>query len=222
MYDTVRRLPMQPTSISSRYVWLTAADWTKLSGLLRENFPEARYYTEPSSTSAQGKSRPPSIRFHDDILNTEGYSKRDHAMIVFSPDWAPVYVKHRGFTDAPEDFNWVHKRHARPEAMARFWSAMTEDELQANETMPHGDVVFYSTPDEKEHSALRQRFYRVLGKVATNRNQSFYRLPSRELIRTEKKGSMYWVGEDAIRWIKENPKRMFLYTAREWGFRPTD
>jgi hypothetical protein len=96
MYETVRRLPIQPTSISSRYVWLTAADWTKFATLLCESFPEARYFAEPSSTSTQGRPRPPSIRFHDDILSTDGYSKRDHAMIVFSPDWVPVYVKYTG------------------------------------------------------------------------------------------------------------------------------
>lgn len=106
--------------------------------------------------------------------------------------------------------------------MVRFGMALGEEELRSETVMPHGDITFYGMPGNKEHSALKRRFHRILGKIATNRNQSFYRLPSRELIRTEDKGSIYWVGKDALRWVRERPERYFLYNAQDWGFRPSD
>src|SRR5690606_40536500 len=97
IYETVRRLPAQPVSISTRYVWLTAADWMHFFDLLRQSFPEARFYTDPGSVSTRRKAEAPSICLHDHLLATEAYVKRDDATSVFPSPWLPHFVHYQTF-----------------------------------------------------------------------------------------------------------------------------
>lgn len=36
------------------------------------------------------------------------------------------------------------------------------------------------------------------------------------------KGSMAWLGHDAIRWVRNNPKRLLNCQEGGWGYRPND
>jgi hypothetical protein len=71
--------------------------------------------------------------------------------------------------------------------------------------------------------ALARRLFHLLGKVATNRNHVYVGYPGYEVITVFEKGGTCWLGHDAIRWAREDPKRLLaMHTSGRGGHRPME
>lgn len=211
-------------SIKTRYVFFTMADWLAFSDALVEAYPQARYNIRPAHKI--GPERPAAI-WERYLMDVPRPGKNDAAgsdkiIMAFDPDWQPEYQTFRFDNDPPDIIRWGREKHEpMPYVMFRRYAAPDADELATVTSFGHSEINYFIAADDKPAAAGARRFFKLLGKFCTNRNQAYYRLPSFELIRIEEKGSWYWFGHDAIRWVRENPRRTLNYMRdTRWGIRP--
>ncbi len=70
---------------------------------------------------------------------------------------------------------------------------------------------------------MARRLLYLLGKVATNRNHVYVGYPGYQVITVFEKGGTCWLGHDAIRWAREDPRRLLtMDAASRGGLRPMD
>ena len=210
-----------PLSIRSRHVAATETDFRGFAAALTEVFPQARYYFY------RDKPRPvdgttPDIDFKPDLFTAGGWLP-DSTEMVFDPHWEPLFAKYQPYRDEPEALRWLICNHPRPSVRFRVKPESREELQNQPEHLRHyiafGQIDFYADPRDPEQARLRGRFFRLLGKFATNRNQDIYRISGNTFLRHEAKGSTCWVGYDAIAWAREDSRRYFSDSGR-WAIRP--
>jgi hypothetical protein len=211
-----------PLSIRSRHVAATEADFRAFAAALTEVFPLARYYFY------RDKPRPvdgttPDIDFKPDLFAAGGWLP-DSTEMVFDPDWEPLFAQYRPDIEQPEKLRWIIRNHPRPSvwfrAIARPRETLQNRPEHLRYQMGFSQIDFYADPRDPEQVKLRGRFFRLLGKFATNRNQDLYRLEDNAFMRHEAKGSTYWLGHNAIAWAREDARRYFSHDGH-WGVRPS-
>ncbi len=214
----------QKFTVKTRYVFFTMADWRAFSDALVGAYPQARYNIRP--THKIGPERPHAIwdRYLMDVPRPgkDRPSQSDDTIMVFDPDWQPEYQTFRFDNDPPDVTRWGREKGApMPFVKFRRYSAPTADELEMITIFGSSEINYFCPADDKPAAAEMRRFFKLLGKFCTNRNQAYYHLPSLKFLRTEAKGSWYWLGHDAIRWVREHPQRMLQYVGGyDWGIRP--
>lgn len=218
----------QKFTVKTRYVWFTLADWRAFSDALAVAYPQARY--DIRQTHDVGPDRPDTIwdcHLMDVPLNREGMlSWNDNVLMVFNPDWTPEYETFRLPADPPDIIRWKEKsgRSRMPFAQLRRHTAPTQSQLAIMTRFDHSDIHYFCPTGSKAAAAEARRFFRLVEKFCTNRNQAYYRLepfngPGCEFVRTGAKGSWFWLGHDAIRWAREDSRRIMRYLSTT-GVRP--
>lgn len=210
-----------PLSIRSRHVAVTETDLRAFAAALTEVFPQARYYFYRSGPLVVDGTEP-SIDFKPDLFAAGGWLP-DSTMMVFDPDWEPIFAQYQPNRDEPDELWWRMRNHPRPAVWFRAKPESREELQSQPEHLRHyiafSQIDFYADPRDPEQAKLRGRFFRLLGKFATNKNQDVYRFPEDTFIRHEAKGSTSWLGHDAIAWAREHPQRYFS-GGTGWGVRP--
>lgn len=208
------------SSMKSRYVWLTETDWRDFADVLATTFPTLRYYARPKYEQSRSPA-PPEITFHRHLLDVVGIRSGGNIIGTFDESWRPDFGQSSNSYD-PNLKEWVIRNASedRPRIMIQMWHWYTAEQLEAATFMECCRIIFYREPGNKEHDLLSRHFYRLLGKFATNKDQTTFHMPGRQFQCTQKKGSLFWLGRDAIRWVKEDPERVFFYTDRNTAFRP--
>lgn len=212
----------QYPSLRNRYVWLTDTDWRGFADLLAETFPSLRYYASLGWNRSNASQRP-EVKLHRHLMDVERFEQQHIVDAVFDESWHPDVQQLEDWTQ-PGTYEWsiVNNRDKYPSIMFQFDHLYTSEQFATMTSMQHCCITFYAGPDSHEDKLLSQKFFRLLGKFATNRNQVQFELPGRRVIHRQEKGSLFWPGRDAIRWAREDPERVFLYNAQDWGFRPAD
>lgn len=215
----VTEMPLETSfSIKSRFVWLTRSDWQAFADALIDAYPQARYH---------GRSQPPSDPkfpstwiYDRHLMDVPIREKYDDISMIFDPDWQPEYRLCPWPGDPPEKAAWWIINPSYPRVLFERSTAPTAEELEVMTDFRHSRVSVYCLPDNNEHATAAQRFFRLLGKFCTNRNQAHYKMPDWNLRWIEPKGSMYWFGHDAIRWAHGDPERAMYYLQKTWAIRP--
>ena len=209
--------------LKSRYVWLTETDWKSFSDILSENIPSVSYYADRGG--APQSVVLPVTRTEKHLLDVDtscpgwDYARSDIRM-TFEPEWQPDYRLRENDVAKDRGSYWALTNAVLPNVMFRMWAIYTPDRLHSTGHMIHNDVIFYGRSGNREDRLLSQRFFRLLGKVSTNRDQITISMPERKFMQAEAKGSLFWLGHDALRWARENPERVFFYNSRDWAIRP--
>lgn len=217
--ELFRNIP--PLSIRSRHVAATEADFRAFATALTEVFPGARYhFYSDGPWPVDGTT--PGIDFKPDLFAAGGWLP-DSTKMVFDPDWEPLFAQYQPNRDEPNALRWIIRNHPRPAVWFRA-KPETREDLQKQPGLMRNrigfsQIDFYADPRDPEQAKLRGRFFRLLGKFATNKNQDVYRFPEDTFIRHLAKGSSYWLGHDAIAWAREDPRRYFSPDGH-WGIRP--
>lgn len=218
----------QKFTVKTRYVWFTLADWRDFSDALAETYPKARYDIRP--THDVGPDYPDTIwdrHLMDVPFNREGMlAWSDNVLMVFNPDWMPEYETFRLPDDPPDTVRWKEKsgRSRMPFAQLRRHTSPTPSQLAIMTRFDHSDIHYFCEAGNKAEEAEARRFLRLLDKFCSNKNQAYYRLepfdgPGSEYLRTEAKGSWFWLGHDAIRWARGDSGRIMRYLSTT-GVRP--
>lgn len=210
-----------PVSIRSRHLAATEADFRAFAAALTEMFPQARYYFHGNKPRLVDGTTP-SIDFKPDLFAAGGWEP-DSTWMVFDPHWEPIFAQYQPNRDEPDVLRWIMRNHPRPAVWFRAKPESREELQSQPEHLRHyiafSQIDFYADPRDPEQAKLRGRFFRLLGKFATNKNQDVYRFPADTFIRHEAKGSTSWLGHDAIAWVREDSRRYFK-SSEGFGRRP--
>lgn len=220
----------QGFTVKTHYVWFTLADWQAFSDALAEAYPQARYDIRPAYEV--GPDRPEVVwesRIADVPTSRKGSSSwAGDIPMIFDPAWQPTCTTYRLLhSDPPDTVRWGLARTPRtPLPFVRFGHRTAPDanELATMTRFDHSDIHYFCPTNSKPAAAEARRFFRLVEKFCTNRNQALYELepifgPGSEFVRTEAKGSWFWLGYDAIRWARESPDRIMRYLDTT-GIRP--
>lgn len=210
-----------PVSIRSRHLAATETDLRAFAAALTEVFPLARYcFCRSGPLLVDGTE--PRFDFKPDLFAAGGWDP-DSTEMVFDPDWEPLFAQYQPNRNEPDALRWIVRNHPRPSVWFRAKPESREQLQSQPEHLRHyiafSQIDFYADPRDPEQAKLRSRFFRLLGKFATNKNQDLYRRPEDTFLRHDAKGSTYWVGYDAIAWAREDARRYFSDGGR-WGVRP--
>lgn len=213
-------------TVKTRYVWFTLADWQAFSDALALAYPHARYDIRPAYEVGPDC---PEMVWENRLIKVP-FSRKGASLwagdipMIFDPAWQPICTTYPLFNDPPDSVRWgIDRTPPIPFPFVKFQERVAPDakELATITTFKESHIHYFCLADNKVAAAEMRRFFRLLDKFCTNRNQAYYRLPSFELIRTEAKGSWFWFGHDAIRWVRDNPRRTLNYAGEtRWGMRP--
>ncbi|MGE5477605.1 MAG: hypothetical protein ACM3Q1_13180 [Bacteroidales bacterium] len=200
-----------PVSFRCRKACLTPADLKVFAALLLENFPTARYFVPPHSTKCDG-AEPPDVPIALNLADLPDYE----VYMAFDEEWLPQWER------CPEDGSWVLGFPRLP--YVRFLvGRMRPADRQWPEHIDPLEIDVSCRPHRKEDFAMARRLFHLLGKVATNRNQVYVSYPGYEVITVFEKGGSLWMGHDAIRWAREDSRRLLtIHPSGRGGTRPMD
>ena len=205
---------MTETAFRSKRVCLSYADWIAFGGGLAEAFPAARYYPIYVDSFYE-TDEPPALPVESSLAAFFRDPNPQHYQInmAVAPAWTLRW--NRG------EHRW-YVREFCPFVRIRPGGRVIDDKPDAPPHIRSGEIDVCCEAGNKEHFAFARRFYRVFRKFASNTDQIGLRYPGYEVLWSIDKGSITWLGHDAIRWARENKRRMLYYDHRGWGYRPND
>lgn len=216
--------PIHP-SMRTRRLYMTEADWRGFADALAAAFPMFRYYDLTPFERFYDPTPFEKTVFHKHMFDLPGIDAKCDAMAVFDEDRYEANMQWE--VDDRGVGRWVvqkaagGKRRKNPYFMIRIWHMFGHTLQQKWKMLPQSDCTFYSAPGNRDQEAMSRRFYRLLGKLCTNRNQVSFDLPSRKVTHLHDKGSLFWFGHDAIRWANEDPQH-YMHYAEHSAMRPMD
>jgi hypothetical protein len=204
-------------SLPGRHIVFTWQDEQAYLDLLRARFPSVRVYLNPVSSALYGPE-PPEVP----LLTRVPERFSIFLEFVFSPEWKPAWEWdeksgkwYMGGLAYPNGTmlrcRTVTKPTHRPETDSGFGPPV----------LMEGEIYFRCRKDVPEDMKIARSALRLIGKVASNRNQVVVQYPTLEVRGSVEKGGWWWIGNDAKRWLLEEPDRMTAYkSVSQRGIRP--
>ncbi|MBX9634195.1 MAG: hypothetical protein K2X44_04365 [Magnetospirillum sp.] len=200
-----------PVSFRSRETCLSPADVKAFAATLVEAFPTARYYVPPGLGEGYD-IEPPTIATALHLLDLTAYERWMH----FDEEWVPQWRKD------PDYGRWVLASPRLPSVRFQMGKVRPADECRP-ERISATEIDVSCRPHRKEDFAMARRLFHLLDKIATNRHQVYVSYPGYEVATVFEKGGSLWMGHDAIRWAREDPRRLLaMHTSGRGGIRPMD
>jgi hypothetical protein len=190
-----------------RELVFTEADVDAYVSLLAEAFPGLRFYPRLRDQERKG-AVPPAITLQPDLAHCHGYGTVE---FVFDESWVPQWKRSRPFPD-----QWVKTNIPYPngylERDTKTWPARPVQDGRPGkpERIGTSTIVFRCDQRDPAQVALVAKALRLVGRVASTRNQVARLFPSLAVYRIYGR-TPWWVGRDARRWLAEAPSRMFEF-----------
>lgn len=217
------------TTHRSRNVVLAAKDVQKFSDLLAAAFPEARYYMEPTKrqtnylypqTGGPLRTRPPRVLIHHSLYRIWRAARLwDTDMwMILDPDWQPAW-KRLQISDWHPCWSLQSVRHPIVMFQCRYNKVHP---LRGATSMPVGLITAHCQPGNAAHLKFAGRFFRLLNKIASDRNLVRVHYPSGEIRETFiDKTAWHWVGHEARQWAGEDRNHFLAFAlGNDTGLRP--
>lgn len=198
------------------------ADWAAFAAAVEKANPAARYLRSlPQGTNLRGVE-PPNLQ----VEGTFSHFLSDPDLpweitMIVDPAWQGLWKLGNG--------GWYMSGPADLAIRFVLGGKVVETRPKAPPHISHGEITVNCRPGRPEHFNFSRRLFRLLKKFATNTNQACYSYPQYEVRWTQDKGNLAWLGHDAIRWAREDRRRMLCYEQRGsgenwvgWGLRPND
>ena len=213
------------------YVCLTWTDWSGFADALYDAFPQAQYFFNPHVVFRIFPEPPPLGRGEHMLRIRDGEGPFDPDKLTqsemhFDPGWQPRwFVTGEPINDMlPEPGAYWDITQPRLPAFRFEFSFRKPAEDGLPEFMTLGEYWFFHAPGNRDHLAIGHRVFRLFRQFATNRDQQHVRAIDGAVLAT-KKVSPFWIGNDAARWARQNPRRLLAMqdygeAAERWGYRP--
>jgi len=211
-----------PTTIKTKLVCFLDRDWLDFDAALHQAFPQARFYIESGLPQYPQGMIPPQVTFYHRLMDTNP-GRQDRVYMVFDPGWEPAFFRYQDpfYPRDPDKWWWSMKPPPHPSVLWRWLGGHILEEA-AIEFLATSEIHFYATPGDKAHAAVSGKFYRLLGKLATNRKGlAWVTMPEFEVSQAVHKGAMDWCGHHAIEWARQEPNRVLFYMKHGVSIRPT-
>lgn len=212
----------EPTRFRSKIAIMMAADWQDFSGALQAAWPEARYVVSPDPGShwhtprlliapTLARAYRPAVIWHNPVT------------MVLDPGWKPVFYRTEG------TIGWSYWPARHPQILFRgFYGVHRYPYPNCPPCLLFTFIDAYCNPGFKEHFNFASRFFRLLGKFASNKNLQEVHYPSYRPVEypTDKPleglGPWRMVGHHARRWALEDEEHFLEYDPhKKSGLRPT-
>lgn len=200
----------------SKYVCMSRTDWKVFAAAVMEANPTARYLRDLPSGIDLYSAQPPDFRIEDSFIN------------LLNHEDAPWEI---GMAIGPtEPWSWTRNHVGRwyaydpADLHIRFiLGGNVVEERATNPTyLSKGEIDVSCRAGRKDHYAFAQRLFRLLKRFVTNKDQICHDWPGYEVRWTRETGNWYWLGHDAIRWAREDKRRLLTWHSGGWGLRPND
>lgn len=214
-------------SFRTKSVCLSVQDWLNVGAELKERYPQAVYVRRLTPKEAFSDARPPLVINHQlsELLDDTGEFASDITM-GFDPDYRLDLKPAREATDwRRRDFGWVYNGMPLP----RIRLAPGGDARAADKNRPErlygGRIEMSLEPRNENHLALARQFFGIVRRQVTKEPMQVLRYPGYEA-GLYRKGGLDWIGKDALRWAREDPKRLLKPDMNPdgtgWGYRPAN
>lgn len=226
--------------VRRKYVCMTVTDWTSFGDALAEALPDAIYIRGVRPMEAI-QPEPPIIRAERHLCTArvpdpdfpDGVRFPSEITMYIDPK-AELSIGRSGGLTKPKTGRWyasggISWPRIRFLPTATIWPA----DARGPEHIGEGEIQIYIAPHHKGHARFMRQIFRLLSKFATNERQTLVRYPHYEVIPEEGRPLFgLWIGHDAMRWAREDPKRFLAYSPSAlsrrspdnlgYGYRPKD
>jgi hypothetical protein len=205
----------------SRYVCLSPLDWRLFATALEEAFPHAVYSRDLTIAEEISAERPePRLEYklcRPDPSGPAGIALEGPNQMHFGPATQLVVEKGVRWLITVDGLYWPNMRLGRP---------APPDPADANgpERIEEGLIELHLALHHKGHARFARQIYRLLAQFTTNERQIRVRYPHYELFPERPGPPLFglWIGHDALRWAREDPKRLLAYERSPMSKRTPD
>ncbi|WP_300303904.1 hypothetical protein [Ferrovibrio sp.] len=88
------------------------------------------------------------------------------------------------------------------------------------ENMGRDFLVFAGEHDNKNHRAIASQFFSIVRRQIFKGPLLLVRYPNYEVVRRYEKNSYEWVSKDSVRWAREDPRRLLVYSGQGYHSTP--
>ena len=215
--------PHRP-AFRSRDVCFSATDWLQAGEAIKAQYPQSVYIRGATGPERIAKSIPAISRKSRlrDLMDETGQLPFE-ADVCFDPEWQPE------FRVREDGGGWIRNPMPLPTVRILQYQGVWGAQGKAPEHLSAGRIEISCQSGNENHLTFARQFFALMGKLSTNKNQLRIRLPSYNVEAVQEKGSLIWLGHDAIRWAREDKRRLLCYERSGssdsddgWGLRPND
>lgn len=153
----------------------------------------------------------PQVIYRDRLSTAGNPTDLLQAVWLEPEDWQPAYQQKKPSRPRPivlanppsVEFRWD-----APKLLGNSW--FHED---GPWRLLPGQIYARLTDGDLEHRRFINTVWRIIGKLSTNKTPWHYHAPEGE-IRGPYVDNMMWIGYGALNWVRQDPRRCFLYCHR--------
>jgi hypothetical protein len=205
--EFVERMFKNPI-VPGRRVCFTAVDWKDFGDAFAESLPDA-WYTRNLTLEEARQVEPPAIPRHKhlcDVREPDGVFAGE-VEVHLHADWNPRVVE-TGTSWKKWD---ITSNLEIPRIRVLLSRGIQPADKDSPEHLDESEIQIYCESGNKNHARFVRQVFRLIERLATNRNQLVVSYPDYQILNVIDKGSWCWFGRDALRWVREDQKRMFNY-----------
>ncbi len=207
-------------SALSRYVCLSPLDWKLFASALEQAFPNAVYSRDLTIAEEIGADRP-SLQLehklcHPSPDSTIGIALDGPNQMHFGSATELILDKGVRWYVTVDGLYWPKMRLGRP-------APADPADAIGPERIGEGMIEIHLAPHHKGHARFARQIYRLLAQFTTNERQVLVGYPHYE-VRPQPERPLFglWIGHDALRWAREDPKRLLAYDRSPMSSRTPD
>ncbi len=217
------------THFRNKGIVFAPEDYRNLSAVLADAFPDARYYMVPTDRQrnylyreSHGllRKHPPRVLVHPTLerISQAAYRWKADIVMVTDTQWQPEWKR------VVDDHKFPHWSLLPPRQPSVFFQRRMGQYIQlkmgATGMIGH-DISVRCLPGSDSHLRFASRFFRLLGKVASNRNLAIMKYPSGEIVESYiDKPAWLWIGHAARQWAAGDSRHFLSFSHRNEGLRP--
>lgn len=201
-------------------------DFQVLCEILAKEFPDARYYMDPTDKQRNvlcqpekglRRTKPPRVLIHHSLHRIWQCAQRWNSDIVMVPDteWRPTWQHVKDHHEYP---HWSLNAPRHPYVWLRDMRGLdSSDGVAPLHTV---DISVHCQPGNEAHLRFASHVMRLLGRIASDRNLVEVEQPSGKIVGIHvDKTSWCWVGHAARHWAAENTDRFLKSSTSTAGTR---
>jgi hypothetical protein len=229
--EIVKEAPGVRPSMLSRLVCLSPLDWKLFATALEDAFPNALYSRAPTIEESRRDERP-DIHLERTLCRPDpsgpaGIAATGPNKMHFSPATELIWGNDFGWDFTIEGLYWPQLVVGRP-------VPSYPADAHGPEYIREGQIRIDIAPHHKGHARFARQIFRLLAQFTTNERQVRVRYPHYEPFPEPPGPPLFglWIGHDALRWAREDSKRLLAYERSPmskrtpdylgYGYRPKD
>ncbi len=215
-------------SFRTKEVCLTIDDWGRIGDDLTLQFPTIRFLRKLTDAEWRGEARP-DLRIESNLHSVLSSTKRPHEISVFFEPHLQLNLRQELYkTYDGESYSvWRYNVWGLPRLRIassgypnRGWDGKGPESLDSTTIDSAGE------PGNKNHLVLAQQIFGIIRRQVKKAPLLRVEYPTYESQPSTRNTRLEWITQDAMRWAREDPKRLLKPDMRRdgtgWGYRPVD